>query len=414
MPSSSSRRQGPLGFLIPFILGTCRRHAQAWRHLAEKQRWFIILWSAGLLALTLGAFAGIQWGFVPAQRRVTVPVELRSSASRFSGRTSCPQCHHPFHFQGGCQEGTRQGGQACSCTGGPLKVTLGTWLNAVRDFSLENGSWVADLWVWASWEGSGQFSPDELDFPNAEILWVQPEAESPARLNRDGQHYWVRKYLLKISHQINPWKFPTDEHRLKIAIEADEDAREVCFADTFADVGHASNLRIPGYTLSRAWADEGEFVYPTHFGEPGGDESSSTYVRYEYNIAIARSGLGLFFKTHTVLFASILVAFLTFFVTPSRVDPRFGLAGAAFFAAAANTYVVHAMLPKDGTLCISDLVNIAGMAIIFLVTLQTTIVHRYQERIANHMAFTRCYDLATLACLSLAVLLLEILVPWIN
>lgn len=67
------------------------------------------------------------------------------------------------------------------------------------------------------------------------------------------------------------------------------------------------------------------------------------------------------------------IALIAFYIKPIHVDRRFGLGVGAVFAAIGNFIYIGPLLPRAGLIILTDMVNIIGLATIFLTLVQSTI-----------------------------------------
>lgn len=377
-----------------------RRQERSWYLLRRLQKLFILAWLATICGVA-GLSSIAVWGWiVHHQAEEAAPMEQGKNRSELE-RTpllvedDCSQCRHPGHCSGLCKD------PICRCEAGPKALEVGAWIDNIASFSLEEGNWSVGLWLWAkrAKELKNSLNPAEaLSFPRGEKTKevIQPDQEILINGDDQGKIYWTGEYILKESRWIFPWKFPFDKHQLRIPIEAVEDYDTLRILPSSGS-GASKDLYIPGYTITKGWSEIRKVYYETDFGYPSARQA---YARFEYVFDIERANrLGLFLKLHLGLLVAVFVAMLALFIKPVHLDPRFGLPAAAVFTAAANNYIVSSVLPKDGVICISDIINITGLMMVFLVVLQSAISLHFYEKHRNGPVFSKCFDWATAGAL---------------
>jgi hypothetical protein len=73
---------------------------------------------------------------------------------------------------------------------------------------------------------------------------------------------------------------------------------------------------------------------------PRAADRSDIHSQFFFAILVNPPGLILYLKMFHVLFSSVAIAILAFFIKPIHVDPRFGLGVGAVFAAIGNMIAV--------------------------------------------------------------------------
>ena len=82
----------------------------------------------------------------------------------------------------------------------------------------------------------------------------------------------------------------------------------------------------------------------------------------------------IYLKTFIGVFISVAIAFLTFLVDPTDLDPRFGVGVAGIFGAVSSMIVVSSNLPENPYFTLSDKVHLISLGFIFLSILVSCIV----------------------------------------
>ena len=159
------------------------------------------------------------------------------------------------------------------------------------------------------------------------------------------------------------------------------------------------SVSLPGWDIEDFKIKVVDNTYETNYGDPYVPPNEyATYSRVIASFTLTRHGNGLFFKLFIGLFISVLISVLTFFVTPTDLDPRFGLPVGAIFAAIASLYVINSTLPQNARLTLVVILHdISFIAIFICIMLSTISLHLYkQDRIKASVKLDRISFLALL------------------
>jgi hypothetical protein len=249
----------------------------------------------------------------------------------------------------------------------PLEVTVGIYLNQVRELSLRDSQFAADFWIWFRWKKGADFNPLET----FEI--VGGDIESRANENTEDLagtewSYATARIVARVVQILDIREFPQDRHRLVIAIEdGDHPDFELVYAADAENSRIDPKVHVPGFRVANFETALVPHTYTTNYGDvtlPSGSES--TYSRCEFALNVERPGFGYALKLMWGMWLSALVALLALFIKPINVDPRFGLGVGAIFAAMANQYIVSSVLPDSATVTSADVVGMATIVVIFI------------------------------------------------
>jgi hypothetical protein len=101
--------------------------------------------------------------------------------------------------------------------------------------------------------------------------------------------------------------------------------------------------------------------------------NNSVFSRTVVEIPIEREGIGYFFKLFGTVILSASVAFLSFFIKPIDLDPRFGLGIGGIFAVVASNFVLSSMLPETHEITMGEALLLLTICGIFIALLQSVI-----------------------------------------
>jgi len=144
---------------------------------------------------------------------------------------------------------------------------------------------------------------------------------------------------------------------------------------------------------------------PPAFGRP-----EPTRSLYALAIVTTKPGVSRYVRIFQALFASVAICLIVFFIKPTHVDPRFGLPVGAFFAAVGNNISVAAAMPDSGRVTLVQMINMIGLATIFLTLVQSAIsLHLYDS--LGRERFSRIFDQLSFVLIGAGYLVLNFLLP---
>jgi hypothetical protein len=357
--------------------------------ITTASRIFLIAWGLSVAAL-LAAVGGLTIGPLYKQRNASA----ERHAARMDARAPDPGVTSAdFDLPAGAS---------------PVEVTAGVYVDRVSEFSVREGTWTVDCFVWFRWRGDGVAPGERFQVVDGSIeSKVQEEA-----FEREGEHYERYRLTARISKYFDVSRFPRDDHQLLINIECPDHQRaELLFVADQENSSVSSRVRIPAYVAGKAQIIEKPHSYKTTRGDPRlANGVKSTYSQLRMGIPISRYSWGYYFKMFQALYVAVAIAMLAMFVKPTNVDPRFGLGVGGLFAAVANSYVTSSLVPDTGVMTLADVVNGLGIGMILITVVQSTVSLYLFERLgAEHLS--RRFDQVSFAILAGGYLLLNIALP---
>lgn len=255
-------------------------------------------------------------------------------------------------------------------------VTVGIYLERIAELSIRDSRFEVVCDLWFSWTGP-RFDPAE------QLVVVDGTISSLELLDEsqdDDRHF--RRYQLTavVARPFRIDHFPLDRHLLLVAFENGALRRDaLVFVPDRENSAVSSRAAVHGYRLETLTALEKPHSYKTARGEPGVTPGAkTTFSQARFAVMVSRDGWGLFAKMFQALLVAVAIALLPCFITPTDVDPRFGLGVGALFAAVANAYLVGSYVPETGAFALADMVNLLGTVTILLTVVQSTLsLHLY-------------------------------------
>lgn len=286
------------------------------------------------------------------------------------------------------------------------KVSVGIYVDHIADFSTLRTNWTVDFYIWFRWLDKNLHPGETFQIMDGEIL-SSNLIDSTCYENERYELYRVQAQITKF---FNVMRFPRDNHLLTISVENKVYSwYQMQFVPDVVDSDISSRVKLPGYTIRDAVMVTKPHPYKTNRGDPRfKDKTEVVYDQVIYGLNISRSDWGLYFKLFESLFASVAIALLVFFMDP-KGDGRVGLGIGAFFASVASSYVTSNEMPGMGILTLSDLINILGMATIFLSVLCSIIVMKI-ARNDQKLGLAKFFDRLSLTIFLVGYLIANIVI----
>ncbi len=250
------------------------------------------------------------------------------------------------------------------------QVSVGIYLERIPSLSMKEMVWTVVFDVWFRWRGPSSSPAENLVVVNGSIESKERQAE-----HHDGEDHYERYQMeAKITKSFSTKQFPLDEHLLLLALENGESVRQrMVFVPDTENSNTSSRVVVPGYVLSNWSLIEKPHSYKSTRGDPRLiSPSKSTFSQIRFGLNLGRSGWGLYLKMFQALYVAVAIAFLSCFIKPTYVDPRFGLGVGALFAAVTNFYLVNSFVPDTGELALADVVNLLGTLTILVTLVEST------------------------------------------
>jgi len=261
----------------------------------------------------------------------------------------------------------------------PEYVGLGIFVRSIHNINYKDGTVEIDIFLYA--ETDKNSNPLEtLEIMNAEVKNKSNEGHSVI----NGKHLFSERLdlLARVPYDLSA--FPLDtQHLVLIFEDIVKDSRELLFYEhSSSRVG--KSVALPGYDIQK---HELEITVFEHIGglralmhaTPQGLPPTILYSRATFRVPIVRQGYVYYVKLFVSVFLAAAVAFLSFYIKPTNVDPRFGLGVAAIFAVVASNYVLSSILPDTHELSLGESILFVTYVAIF-VTLAMSVysLHLYE------------------------------------
>lgn len=260
----------------------------------------------------------------------------------------------------------------------PNKVEIGIYLLDLYDLDLKFGSFIGDFYLWLRWRGD--FDPTKFEFMNGEMLGKDnPDPRKIGDLN-----YVSYRMRGKFRAHLDFRDYPLDRQLLMIEIEdSNLDSKKLLYEADVENMSFEKRFYLSGWeTANQPSCETLLYNYETNYGNPERPPGEkATYSRFRMSIPIKHAGSELIYlKTFIGVFISVAIAFLTFLVEPTDLDPRFGVGVAGIFGAVSSMIVVSSNLPENPYFTLADKVHLTSLGFIFLSILISCIVLKIHKQ----------------------------------
>jgi hypothetical protein len=292
----------------------------------------------------------------------------------------------------------------------PTDVTVGIRINRIAALSLRESTWTADFDIWFKWAGDAVDPGENFQIVNGEI----EHQEIEEIYTQEDIHYERYNVRANLAINLDASRFPFSDHELTIQVEDGADGAEnLRYIPDQQDSG-ISNLGIPSsLKITQTLAASKLYGHQSGRGDPKLSEGQAdVHSRFVLALLLAPPGAGLFIKLFQALFASIAIAFVSFFIKPTQVDPRFGLGIGAFFAAVGNNIYIGSILPHSSQISLASMINVIGLFTIFLTLVQATIsLHIFDTK--GRERLSRLFDHVSITVFLIGYFAVNLILPFV-
>ncbi|MGL4607144.1 MAG: hypothetical protein ACRCU3_06715 [Eubacteriaceae bacterium] len=286
-------------------------------------------------------------------------------------------------------------------------VSVGTYLENIKEINLKNSLYRPVMLVWFRWEGD----PD-LDMMNNYRIYKG--TINKQEVVKDYHENNINYQLIRIDVSItkNYWtkRFPLESHQIRCYIESEIPANKVVFIDDKENSGYNPSLGISGYALTRVETGALPFAYESNHGDP--EFAGTVDVNYEHVTAVElnRDGFGLYLKCFIALLGTCTwVLIILFICTYHKVDPL-SMIPAALFGTVSNILIGANLLPDALDAGLLEYVNIWGIMTILSVAITIITINRIRAKYEDR-DFAMYYGRVMFSLILFFVLLGNILLP---
>lgn len=288
-----------------------------------------------------------------------------------------------------------------------IPVEAGIYVDRIPKLSMPDTNWSVDFYLWFRWWDENIDPGKDFQVIDGEIV----TKELKAKFALDGTRYALYRVVARVSKFFNVSRFPRDDHLLALRIEnARHPIGEMVFIPDVPGSAVSSRVEIPGYEIYDSVIVQKPHSYKTTRGDPRlTNDHKATYSQLVYGISIKQPGWALYIKMFLGTFASVAICLLSFLIGSTQTGPRFSVSIGAFFAAVASNYLVSQLIPKSGTVGLTDFVTGTSLVTIFLVVLTSTMSLKLLES-SDNARLQRNFDFSSLAVFLIGYVTLNIVI----
>lgn len=237
------------------------------------------------------------------------------------------------------------------------EVTVGTYVENLREMNIKSSYYRVEFQVWFVWEGDEALNP-------AGHFRVYKGIENKrtvlAEVSEGGKHYQLVFMDVTVSKNFETRRFPLESHELRFYVESTYPIEQVVFVPDEANSGMNRNLSLSGYNLLRTDIGAVSYIYESSHGDPRlleGEMNSELVTAIEIN----RANFGLYYKCFIALGGTITWALIALFICSyHHVDPL-GMMPAALFGTVSNIMIGANLVPDALEMGLLEYVNLWGV-----------------------------------------------------
>jgi hypothetical protein len=287
-------------------------------------------------------------------------------------------------------------------SGPKLRVTVGLYVNALREVDAQKQTFDADLFYWLRYPRRGtELTDEELEeirFTNGEVNSLEVEerkaignetfvlmrVRATFHFHADFRHYPfdVQELPIRLQHG----EFLADQ----LALQAD--LRSFQRAGVARDrQGLGDHVQLADMIVTGVRHEISTHTYRTDFGDLSDPLPSTTYSRYTMTIETRREVSPFFIKIVIPLLIIQVLAYLVFFVAADRIDVAVGLTVTSLLASIAFQASLADSLPDIGYLTTAD--RIFHLSYFLIMTAMAQMVYQYNVDIQGNKRRVQLIDM---------------------
>ena len=270
-----------------------------------------------------------------------------------------------------------------------VEVQMGIYVNRIGEFDARDGGWTADFDIWFRWTGARIRPGETFQLVNGEVQ----QREKKESYARGGEQYERYRVKARITKFFDASRYPFGDEVLTIQVEDGGMGEEKVRYVAGGRGSGISPLGIPPHlAFPKTLATVKDHSYESAREDPRiSSGTPEVHSRFVFAMLGKIPSWQIYLRNFQGLFGSVAIAFIVFFIRPIHVDPRFGLGVGAFFAAIANNISLGAYLPPIARFSLTSIVEILGLATIFLTLVQSAI-SLYIEDTMGQERLRRVFD----------------------
>lgn len=260
-------------------------------------------------------------------------------------------------------------------------VTVGTYVENIKEISMKTNSFQATFIVWYRWSNN-----DDLDFSkrtgvyNANTNSIQVLRDH----HEDGVHYQQLRLNVTCLQNFHTKRFPLDSHNLKFDLQSLYPIDEVVYVPDTANSGINPNLNITGYKLTKHAIGYDVFKFPNSQNNPRLEDGLYTSI-ISTCLQITRSTWGLYLRCFVALLGALTWVMMSVYICANHKVNPLGTLASALFGSIGNIMIGANLLPDVLSLGLVEFVNFFGTMIIIGGALCIIQMNQIRESYEKHL-----------------------------
>jgi hypothetical protein len=261
---------------------------------------------------------------------------------------------------------------------------IGAYVTGLRDLNMQDKSFDADIWFWATTPPDVASPLKTMEFTSAKEVKLNYEASQPA----DDKLWHQVKVSGKFYQNWDLRRYPFDKQVLIISVEeALSDEESLTYAIDRQNSSVSDSLSVEGWTLTGFQIRGAPVRHHSTFGDPRLEPgASSQYAGLTVEITLARQEVMSFFLLTIPAYVAVMVSFLTFFMRMSNTSlnsPRYSMLAGSLFLLIINLRSASDQIGPTSGVGLIQAIHLLAMVCVLLITAAGI---RWQGRLDNGVA----------------------------
>lgn len=260
-----------------------------------------------------------------------------------------------------------------------VKVSVGTYIENLREINLKNSTFHVEGLIWFNWEG-----PSDLDPAHNFRVFKGDIGDSVVvkETHEGNKNYQLVRMDVNISKSYDTKRFPLESHQLRMYVESEYPIEDVIYVADEENSGINEQITVTGYNLLRHDIGAVTYRYASSHGDPELENIDENMITSEVVTAfeINRSSAGLYAKCFIALIGTITWCLISLFIcTYHHIDPL-GMLPGALFGTVGNIMVGANLLPDALEMGLMEYVNLWGILTILASAVAVININRIRNK----------------------------------
>jgi hypothetical protein len=282
----------------------------------------------------------------------------------------------------------------------PADIAVGVSVRRVGELAPQESAWTGDFILWFR-------GPLDRVNPGEHFRIVDGEIQQQDKVvsaTSSPQRYAEYHVVARMTHEFDGLRYPLADEALLIEVaDITHPSQALRFVAGEKDSYVGQQAMPPNVRLIESMATARLLEYRS-------EGTIKAHSQFVFAMLVAPNGVGLYLKLFQALFACVAVALIALYVKSEHLDARFGLPVGAFFASISTVVGIAPLLPPANRLALADMVNLAGMATIFLVMVQS-VISLYIWDTMGRERLSRLFDRLSFALMLIGYVAINLALP---